>query len=470
MLATTWALDLVRTFGPRDIPRIDALAVDARVMLFAGLAAIVSAVLAGAVPAVWVARGNLSDALKEGGRTSSSGPRTRAIRASLAVGQVTLATMLLIGAGLLARSFISLIRVERGYDTTNVVAGTVQAWGHYRDLERRAEFVRQAVERLRSAPGIETAGTTSSLPLSPPIGADNARYVLEGGARPIASEWPTVHLAIIAGSYFEALRTPLRRGRLFDDRDRANAPPVMIINEAFARRHFPQQNPIGRRVVVDFSRMDTARTREIVGVVGDMRHEGLHAAPQPTVFIPHAQLPSGAITFVLRAQGRPAAALRALRAELATLNSAMPVEDPTTLDARLDDSLRARRFQLALLVTFAIAALVLAAVGVYGVVSHTTAERTHEIGVRVALGAQGTSIVRTVMRAGLVVVGLGVLLGAIGAAAGGRALSAMLFQITAYDGATYGIATLVIVATALIATAVPALRALRVQPTEALRG
>ena len=470
VFATTWALDLVRTFGPRDLPRIDALAVDGRLLLFAGIAAIVSAVLAGALPAVWVARGNLSEALKEGGRTSSSGPRTRAIRASLAVGQVTLATMLLIGAGLLARSFVSLIRVERGYATSNVAVGTVQAWQHYPDLQHRAEFVRQAIDRLRRSAGVEAVGITSSLPLSPAIGADDAGYVLEGAARPVPSEWPMVHVAIIAGSYFEVLRTPLRRGRLFDDRDRSNAPPVMIINEAFARRHFPLENPIGRRVVVNFSRMDSARTREIVGVVGDMRHEGLHAAPEPTVFLPHGQLPTGAITFVVRAQASPASGLRALRAELAALNSAMPVEDPTTLDARLDDSLRARRFQLALLVTFALAALVLAAVGVYGVVSHATAERTHEIGVRIALGAQGSSIVRTVMRAGLAVVGAGLLLGAVGAAAGGRALSAMLFQTTAHDGATYGLAALVILVTALIATAVPAMRAMRVQPTEALRG
>ena len=469
VLATTWAIDLVRTFGPRDIPRIDVLAVDARLMVFAAAAAVVSAVLAGALPAIWVARGNLSEALKEGGRTSTSGPRTRAIRAGLAIGQVTLATMLLIGAGLLARSFVSLVRVDRGYDTTNVVMGTVQTWQHYKTPER-AEFVRQAIERLRTAPGVRTVGVASSLPLSPAIGAHDASYVLEGQAPALASEWPTVHLAVIAGSYFEALRTPLRRGRLFGDRDRPNAPQVMIVNEAFVRRHFPQTDPIGRRVVVNFIRMDSVRTREIVGVVGDMRHEGLHAAPEPTVFVPHAQLPFGALMFVVRAQRSPAAALRALRAELTALNSAMPIEDPTTLDARLEESLRARRFHLAILVTFALAALVLAAVGVYGVVSHATAERTHEIGVRMALGAQARNIIGTVMRSGVAMVGVGVLLGAIGAAVGGRALSAMLFDTTAHDAPTYALVALVIMTTSLIATAVPAVRAMRVEPTEALRG
>jgi putative ABC transport system permease protein len=470
VLAATWALDLVRTLGPRDVPRIDELAIDARVIVFAAFAAIVVAMLAGALPAIWVARGNLSEALKEGGRTSTSGPRTNAIRATLAIGQVTLATMLLVGAGLLARSFVSLLRVDRGYDTTNVVVGTVQAWQHYREPERRAEFVRQALDRLRGAPGVHSVGVTSSLPLSPRIGADDAGYVLEDQARPVTSEWPSVHLAIIAGSYFDALRTPVRRGRSFNDRDRANTPPVMIINEAFARRHFPHANPIGRRVVLNFTRMDNERTREIVGVVGDMRHEGLHAAPQPTVFLPHAQLPFGALTFVVRAQGNPGAALRALRAELTAVNSAMPVEDPTTLDARLEESLRARRFHLALLVTFALAALVLAAVGVYGVVSHATAERTHEIGVRMALGAQVHSIIGAVMRGGLTMVGAGVLLGAIGAAAAGSAMSGMLFQTTAHDAATYALVALVIMVTSIVATAVPAMRAVRVEPTEALRG
>jgi putative ABC transport system permease protein len=469
VLTTAWAIDLIRTFGPRDIPRLDALAVDARLMVFAALAAIASAVLAGALPAIWVARGNLSEALKEGGRTSTSGPRTRAIRAALAIGQVTLATMLLIGAGLFARSFVSLLRVERGYDTTNVVVGTVQTWSHYKTPER-AEFVRQAIERLRNAPGVQTVGVTSSLPLSPAIGADEASYALEGEAPALASEWPRVHLAVIAGSYFETLRTPLRRGRLFDDRDRPNVPPVMIVNEAFVRRHFPQEDPIGRRVVVNFMRIDSVRTREIVGVVADMRHEGLHAAPEPTVFVPHAQLPFGALMFVVRAQTRPASALRALRAELTALNSAMPIEDPTTLDIRLADSLRTRRFHLALLVTFAVAALVLAAVGVYGVVSHATAERTHEIGVRIALGAQARSITGTVLRSGLAMVGVGIVVGAIGAAAAGRVFSAMLFETTAHDAVTYAIVTFVIIATSLVATAVPAMRAMRVAPTEALKG
>jgi putative ABC transport system permease protein len=470
VLAATWAVDVVGALSPRDVPRIDELAIDSRVILFAAVSAIVVAVLAGALPAVWVARGNLGEALKEGGRTSTSGPRTRTLRSALAIGQVTLATMLLVGAGLLARSLVSLLRVERGYDTANVAVGTVQMWQHYRDPERRAEFVRQALARLRGAPGVSAAGVTSSLPLSPPIGAHDADYVLEGEGRPVAGEWPTVHLAIVAGSYFDALRTPMRRGRSFDDRDRGTTTPVMIVNEAFARRHFPHDNPIGRRVVLRFMRMESEAAREIVGVVADMRHEGLHAAPQPTAFVPHAQLPFGALTFVVRAQNNPAAALRVMRAELTALNAAMPVEDPTTLDSRLSESLRARRFHLALLGTFSLVALVLAAVGVYGVVSHATAERTHEIGVRAALGAQSRSIVGTVIRAGLTMVGIGVLLGAIGAVAAGRVLSAMLFDTTAHDAATYAFVALVILMTSLVATAVPAMRAMRVAPTEALRG
>ena len=466
VITATWALDVVRALGPRDLPRLDELAIDARVIVFAGVTALGVAVVAGALPAAWVARGNLGEALKEGGRTSTSGPRTRTLRSALAIGQVTLATMLLLGAGLLARSLVSLLRVERGYDTTNVAVGTVQAWQHYREPERRAEFVRQAVERLGTTGGVSAAGVTSSLPLSPPIGASEANYLPEGQARSDA-EWPAVHLAIVAGSYFEALKTPLHRGRPFDERDGAKTTPVMIVNSAFARRHYPDESAIGKRVSVRF--MGIESVREIVGVVGDMRHEGLHAVPRPTVFLPHAQWPTGALTFVVRGDRDAATALRALRAELTALNSAMPVEDPTTLDSRLEDSLRARRFHLVLLVTFSLAALALAAIGVYGVVSHATAERTHEIGVRVALGAQRRSIMATVMRSGLAMVGIGVLLGAIGAAAVGRVLSAMLFETTAHDVVTYVLVTLVILTTSLVATAVPAMRAMRVAPTEALR-
>jgi putative ABC transport system permease protein len=470
VVAATWALDLVRTLGPRDIPRIDELAIDARVLAFAAIAAVLVAVLAGALPAIWVARGNLSEALREGGRTSTSGPRTRTIRGALAIGQVTMATILLVGAGLLTRSLVSLLRVDRGYDTTNVVVASVQTWQHYRELAQRAEFVRQALDRLRAIPGVRAVGVTSSLPLSDPIGADDAGFLLEGQARPTDSEWPSVHLAVIGGSYFDAMSTPMRRGRKFDDRDRANTTPVMIVNAAFARRYFPNEDPIGRRVVIRFTRMTEETPREIVGVVGDMRHEGLHAEPHPSVFVPHAQLPFGALNFVVRARNNPGAALRATRAELTTLNSAMPIEDPTTLDARLAESLRARRFHLALLVTFAVSALVLAAVGVYGVVSHATEERTHEIGVRMALGAQARSIVSAVMRSGLTLVVIGILLGAIGAAVAGGALSAMLFGTTAHDTITYVVVVLVLVATSVLATAVPAARATRVTPTEALRG
>ncbi len=468
VLVSTWGLEIVRALGPRDIPRLDELTIDTRVIIFAAMAAVLVAVAAGALPAAWVARGNLGGALKEGGRTSTSGPRTRSLRSALAIGQVTLATMLLVGAGLLARSLVSLLRVERGYDTTNVAVGTVQAWQHYRDPARRAEFVRQAVERMTNAPRVRAVGVTSSLPLSPPIGADDAAYVLEGQARPADAEWPTVHLAIIAGAYFDALRTPLHGGRLFDDRDRANTTPVMIVNTAFARRHFQDGGALGRRVVVRFRGAET--TREIVGVVADMRHEGLHAAPHPTVFLPHAQSPTGALTFVVRSERDAGAALRVVREELVALTPTMPVEDPTTLDTLLEESLRARRFHLALLLTFSLTALVLAAIGVYGVVSHATAERNHEIGVRVALGAQARSIMTTVMRGGLVMVGLGVVLGAIGAAVGGRALSGMLFETTTHDLVTYAIVAVVIVGTSLVATALPALRAMRVHPTEALRG
>ena len=257
--------------------------------------------------------------------------------------------MLLVGAGLLARSLVTLLRVERGYDTTNVAVGTVQAWQHYRDPARRTEFVRQALERMTNAPRVRAAGVTSSLPLSPPIGADDANYVLDGQARPADAEWPTVHLAIIAGAYFDALSTPLHGGRVFGDRDRANTTPVMIVNAAFARGHFREGSAIGRRVIVRSRGTET--TREIVGVVADMRHEGLHAAPHPTVFLPHAQSPTGALTFVVRSERDAGAALRVVREELSALNSAMPVEDPTTLDALLEESLRARRCHLALLLT-----------------------------------------------------------------------------------------------------------------------
>jgi putative ABC transport system permease protein len=250
--------------------------------------------------------------------------------------------------------------------------------------------------------------------------------------------------------------------------DDVSAPPVVLVNEAFARRHWPAGDAVGKRVVVGFMRRPIER--EIVGVVGDVRHTGLDDAPAPGLYIPHAQEPSGAITFVVRTTGDPATLLPAVRRELFGLNPAMPLYSTATMEALLDESLRGRRFTLTLLGAFSVAALVLAAIGIYGVMSQETAERTREIGVRVALGAQPDDVIAMVMRRGAITTVSGIVVGLAGASAMTRFLGGMLYEVRPLDVGTFAVVVLLVLVVAAAATCLPARRAARTSPLEALRG
>ncbi|MDQ3948716.1 MAG: ABC transporter permease, partial [Gemmatimonadota bacterium] len=369
-------LAAIRALGPETLPRLDNIAIGPSVLAFALATTLGAAVIFGIAPAVHAAPTDVRDKLAAGGARSGTGRPRRRLQNGFVVVQFALALVLLVGAGLLVRSFVSLLRVERGFDPHNVLAATVQSWRYYPTPERRAAFVREATERLAALPGVQAAGMTSSLPFAPRIGQDEAGFEIEG--RPPASpeQALSVQAAAVTSGYFAALRIPLRRGRHFAATDVAGLAPVAIINEALARRHWPNESPLNKRIKLSFG---GSALRTIVGVVADVRHEGLHEAPQPTVYLPHAQASTGANVFVIRTRGDPLAALAQVRAEFRAINAAMPLASTTTLEALLDDSLRERRFHLALLGAFAVVALLLAALGVYGVMSHATTERTHEI-------------------------------------------------------------------------------------------
>jgi putative ABC transport system permease protein len=379
--------------------------------------------------------------------------------------QFALALVLLVGAGLLVRSFVSLLRVERGFDPHNVLAVTVQSWAYYRVPDRRASFVRDATERLARLPGVQAAGMTSSLPFAPRIGQDETGLEIEG--RPPASpeQAVSVRAAAVTSGYFAALRIPLRQGRHFAATDLATATPVAIVNEALVRRHWPNESPLGKRIKLS----GPPALRTIVGVVADIRHGGLHEAPEPTVYVPHAQSPTGANAFVIRTRGDPLAALAQVRAEFRAVNPGLPLASTATLESLLDDSLRERRFHLALLGAFAAVALLLAALGVYGVMSHATTERTHEIGVRMALGARAVDVSRMVMRQGAVLAAAGAIGGVLGAVAVTRLLRGMLFGVTPLDPLAYLSAGVLLLGAAGLACYLPARRAARLDPVRALR-
>ena len=456
----------IRALGPETLPRLDEIAIGPSVLAFALATTLGAAVIFGIAPAVHATPTDVREKLAAANTRSGTGRPRRRLQNGFVVVQFALALVLLVGAGLLVRSFVSLLRVERGFDPRNVLAVTVQAWSYYRTPDRRASFVRDATERLATLPGVQAAGMTSSLPFAEAIGQNEAAFRVEG--RPPASpeQAESVRASAVTSGYFAALRIPLKQGRHFLATDATNAAPVAIVSEAVVRRHWPNENPLGKRIKLTLA---GGPLRTVVGVVADVRHGGLHEAPRPTVYVPHSQSPTGANAFVIRTTGDPIAALAQVRAAFRSVNPVMPLASTTTLEVLLDDSLRERRFHLALLGVFATVALLLAALGVYGVMSHATSERTHEIGVRMALGARAADVLRMVMRQGAVLAIAGAVGGLLGAAAVTRLLRGMLYGVTPLDPLAYlGAGALLLVA-AGFACYLPARRAARLDPVTALR-
>ena len=456
----------IRAIAPADLPRVEDLQLQPIVLAFAFGVTVLTSLAFGLAPVLEARRLHLSEAIASGGRTVSGTRARRRVQGALIVAEVALALVLMVGAGLLVRSLRSLVTIDRGFEPANVLVTTVQAWSHYRTPAERIGFVREAVDRLGALPGVEAVGMSSSLPLSDPIGAEMAALSIEGHP-PVDGKPPVAHMEAVTPGYFDALRIPLRAGRMLTTADRDSTAPVVLVNEAFVRRFWPNENPIGKRIGSGFQRVQAVR--EVVGVVADVRHEGLDQSAEPSVFAPHSQAPTGAINLTLRTAGDPGALEKPVRAVLASMKGSMPVSAVTTLDDLFDTSLRDRRFQLALLGAFSVVALVLSAIGIYGVLSHATGERTQEIGVRVAIGATSGQVLMMVVRQGAVLAAAGIAIGLVGAFALTRLLRGMLFEVTPFDPATFVTALLVLFAAAIVACWVPARRAASVDPVRALR-
>jgi putative ABC transport system permease protein len=451
-----------QTLTPTTLPGGATPGIDGGVVLFTCALTLGSAFLFGLMPALQAARSDLRVRLHAGAR---DGPAAKRFRAALVVAELALAMVLLISAGLLVRSFAALLTVDRGY-RTDVLALTVQAWRHYPEPFQREQFVEQTLERVATLPGVLAAGATSSLPLAETIGGEQALFSITG--RPlIGGELLAAHGAIVAGDYFETLGIALQSGRIFERTDDAGAPRVVVINEAAARRYWPGEDPIGTSIMLGFNARPAPA--EVIGVVANVRHGGLDEDPQPGVFVPHAQVPTGALHFTVRTAGDPAPLVRAIQEEIWVMNPAMPFAGVTTLDTLLENSLGGRRLTLLLLSVFAASALALAVIGTYGVLSYESTRRSHEIGVRMALGAQPARVMRLVVGEGLRLAAIGIGIGAVLAFVVTRYLSRFLFGVSALDPLTFvGIALLLLAATAL-ASYMPAFRAARVNPMVSVR-
>jgi putative ABC transport system permease protein len=461
LLLAACGLALFLPFGPAGIPHAEVPALDGRALAFASVLAIGSTILFGLAPAVQIGR---STELRERLHGGTAPPAARRFRSALVVTELALAMVLLVSAALLVRSFTTLLDVDRGYRPDNVLALTVQAWQYYPEPAQRRQFVEQALERIAALPGVVSAGVTSSLPLARTIGADTAPFSIFG--RPSPDSLPVAHTAVVTNGYFRALEIPLRLGRLFERRDDADAPRVVLVNEAMARRYWPGEDPIGARVTLSFS--GPPAEAEVVGVVGDVRR-ALHEEPQPSFFLPHAQRPYGAFHFTVRANGDPTMLARAVQDEIWAMNAAMPFSEVATLDALTDESLSERRSTLTIVLAFSVTALALAAVGAYGLVSHESNRRAQEIGIRVAIGANRRRVLALVVGDGVKLALLGIGLGGLLALAAAQVLSRFLFGISPYDPVAYVAIAVLMLAVTATASLLPAWHAAQADPASVLR-
>ena len=467
LLLGRWGIALVLALSPTMLPRAEEISLDGRVLLFTLAMSVATAFLFGLAPARMFSRPDLHDAVREGGR-STSAPRGRVrLRGILIVTEVALALVLLVGSGLLIRSLITLLRVDPGFVPENRAMVQVFLWDLYGKAELRGAFMRDVLAHMANVPGVQSVGAVSALPFAAANIGIETPIEFEERPAPRPGEAPNVYSTVATNGYFETMGVALRRGRTFTPADNATGARVVMVSESLVRRHFPNEDPIGRHISLRF---DGGQAREIVGVVADVRHDGLDEPPREEAYIPHAQFPFGSMTIVVRTISDPAPLLPALQRAVWDVNRGQAIYAATTMDALVASSLRERRFNLSLIGGFAALALVLAAVGVYGLISYSTSRRSNEFGVRLALGASGRQIVMAAMSDGLRYAVIGVALGLIGSYALTRSLSTMLFGVAPTDPLTYGLLAGVMLVVAGLASFVPARKALAVDPVTALRG
>jgi putative ABC transport system permease protein len=469
LLLAVWGVDLLTRLKPAGIPRLDDVSVDGTVVLFTIATAMVTGVLFGLVPAFSATR--MSSALKEGGRGAVGARSGHRIRGVLVVAELALAVMLLAGAGLLLRSFMKLQAVDPGFRVEPALTFDLTLPdARYKEDERRIAFFDQLLPRLRALPGVRSASSVMGLPLS---GLDFIISFEVKGRPPVSPALqPAMQVRVATPDYLDTIGIPLRRGRMFTSDDKAGTPRVVLITESAARQFFPNEDPIGKTITLGWRRGPGTPLAggEVVGIVGDVKDAGLNEPnPPPQIYLPFRQWPVGSMTMIVRTAVPPMSLTDAVRAEVYAVDSSLPVSNVSTLDAIVAKSISQQRFYMLLLTIFAGVALVLAAVGIFGVLSYAVSQRTREIGIRMALGAQGGTVIRLIVRQAMLLVAAGVAVGLTLGLLLSQTMAKMLFAIKPTDPATYIAVSVTLAAVSLFASWLPARRATRVDPIVALR-
>ncbi len=459
LLFAAWGVKLLTTLGPRDIPRLSEAAIDNRALGFTLAVSLLTGLIFGLAPAWQRTRLNLNAALKDGARTVGGGGQR--LRQSLVVTEIAFALLLLIGAGLMLKSFARLQQVTPGFDPERCLTMEINlSPTKYARAEQRTAFMQQALERLKALPGVEFAGATHRLPLR---GNSGMGFQIEGRPAPPSGQSLNANFRLITPDYFRAMGTPLVAGRTFTEEEAWQRPSAVIINQALARRYWPDEDPLGKRIK---SGGQENPWLTIIGIAADVKESGLNSDTEGGLYVPNV---ASRMTLVLRTGPEPLSLAAAVSAELRRIDPEQAVSGISTLEQLMNETVAQPRFNTLLLALFALLALLLAAVGIYGVISYAVAARTQEIGIRMALGAQASDVLKLVVGQGMKPVAIGLGLGLIAALGLTRWLKTLLFGVEATDPLTYAVISALLALVALLACYLPARRATRVDPLIALR-
>ena len=465
LLLAWWALGFLRAVVAERLPiqRLEMVGIDPYVLLFTLAASLVCGLVFGAVPALTASGSTLTDSLKDGGR-SGSGSRGKRTRSVFVVVEIALALVLLVGAGLLLRSFVRLLDRNPGFDASRTITMRISLpQARYGGDGQRAQFLERFFPQVDSLPGVEASGAISFLPLSG-LGAATSMQIV-GQPVPPQGQEPVTDVRVITHGYLKTMGVPLLKGRLFNEQDASDAKGRVVINETMALKHWPGEDPIGKRVRIAWDSLED----EVIGVVGDVRHAGLDGEIRPMTYWPYARNPYGTMTVTVRTAADPNRIVTSIASLVRQLDPELVVANVKTMDEVVSDSVAQRRLTMLLLTVFAGTALLLAAVGIYGVIAYSVTERTQEIGIRMALGAQRGAVLRMVITQALVLAVTGIAVGGGGALLLTRLMEGLLFEVKPADPLTFGVVSGILTAVALLASYIPGRRATQVDPVIALR-